>query len=155
MSELMPDPVAMKHYKNKQWGFSLDIPKRWNAFPAMLSNSPYEVIRFASHEAGYHILIVFRVPCDPEETPQSHAKRTQASLETQAFSNFVYGTATIASRPVVTLDSEQPNGDRSMSCRHYFLIDGSAIAYALAFGSTGWGAMNGLFERMAQSFTAG
>jgi len=42
--------VEMKRYNNSQWNFGLDIPKRWNAFPAVPTNSPYEVIRFASRK---------------------------------------------------------------------------------------------------------
>jgi hypothetical protein len=38
----------MKHYTNSEWHFGLDIPEHWNAFPAAPTNSPNEVIRFAS-----------------------------------------------------------------------------------------------------------
>lgn len=154
MSELMPDPVAMKHYKSKQWGFSLDVPRRWNAFPAVPSHSPYEVIRFASHEAGHHLIIISRAPHDPGKTPQEHVQNAQTFLERQGFSNFVYGTAVIASRPAQMLDCDRTVGDGPWSCRNYFLFNGLATAYGLGFGSSDWGAMQGLFERVAQSFEA-
>jgi Glyoxalase superfamily protein len=56
--------IAMKHYRSQEWDFSLDIPKRWNKFPPVSSNSPNEGIRFVSHE-GAHYCIAFRLPRDP------------------------------------------------------------------------------------------
>ena len=34
----------------------------------MSTNSPYELIRFASSEDGTHLLIIFRRPHDPEQS---------------------------------------------------------------------------------------
>jgi hypothetical protein len=42
--------TEMKRYKSAEWNFALDIPRRWHAFPPVSSNSPGEVIRFASQE---------------------------------------------------------------------------------------------------------
>ena len=61
----------MRRYVSQQWGFSLDVPERWNAFPVDPTNSPYEVVRFASSEDGFHNIIVFRNPRDPEGEPDS------------------------------------------------------------------------------------
>src|SRR4051812_36644380 len=58
----------MKRYKSSEWNFMLDIPKRWNSFPPVSANSPYEVIRFASQEDGTHLLIIFRFPHDTKQT---------------------------------------------------------------------------------------
>jgi hypothetical protein len=44
--------TEMKRYRSAEWNFALDIPKRWHAFPPVSSNSPAEVIRFASKEEG-------------------------------------------------------------------------------------------------------
>jgi len=33
----------MKHYESSDWNFALDIPRRWNSFPTVPTNSPYEV----------------------------------------------------------------------------------------------------------------
>jgi Glyoxalase superfamily protein len=42
--------IELKHYVSRDWNFALDIPARWNSFPAVPTNSPNEVIRFGSHE---------------------------------------------------------------------------------------------------------
>jgi hypothetical protein len=34
----------MKHYQSSDYHFGLDIPKRWNSFPAVPTNSPYEAL---------------------------------------------------------------------------------------------------------------
>ena len=57
--------IEMKRYNSREWNFALDIPARWNAFPAVPTNSPNEVIRFASHEGGVHLAIIFRNPMIP------------------------------------------------------------------------------------------
>lgn len=150
-----PNPTKMKRYQHSEWLFGLDIPARWNAFPAVPANSPYEAIRFASQEDGSHLLIVFREPHNPEVSPAAHLEKVQLVLEEGGFSNFVTGEARIGSKTVATLDFGKPLEDKTWSCRHYFLIDGSTLAYVLGFGTTRWGAMRGLFGRMAQSFTAG
>jgi hypothetical protein len=56
----------MQHYRSAEWGFSLDIPQRWNRFPPVPGNSQHQIIRFASHEDGKHYCIVFRLPHDPK-----------------------------------------------------------------------------------------
>jgi len=37
-----------KHYQSSEWHFALDIPRRWHAMPPLCTNSPNEVMRFAS-----------------------------------------------------------------------------------------------------------
>jgi hypothetical protein len=151
-AEFAPAPFEMKRYKSNQWNFSLEIPKRWNAFPAVPANSPYEVVRFASYEDGNHLMIVFREPYDRKQSPEAHSKGVQDFLEKRDFSNFVSGKMVVGSRRVETLDFNIPLGDGIWSCRHYFMIDGSTLAYVLGFGTTKWEAMIGLYDRMAKSF---
>jgi hypothetical protein len=152
LSDTTPNPFEMKRYRSGEWSFSIDIPTRWNIFPTVPSNSPYEVVRFASHEDGFHNLIVFREPYDPKQSPEDHSKLIQDVLAKQGFSNFVQGNATIGSKTVVTLDFDKAFEQDIWSCRHYFMIDGSTLAYVVSFGSTKWADMNHLFGRMAQSF---
>jgi beta-lactamase regulating signal transducer with metallopeptidase domain len=143
----------MRHYKSSsEWRFELDIPKRWNSFPAVPTNSPNEVIRLASHEDGNHLLIVFRNPYDPQESPEAYSGRIQQSLEKNGFSHFVSGETIIGSKRVVTLDFDRPtpNGG-TWSCRHYFITDGT-LSYTLGFGTTQRDAMFDRFDRMAKSF---
>ncbi|EJN15539.1 hypothetical protein PMI42_00914 [Bradyrhizobium sp. YR681] len=144
--------VEMARYKNGEWGFGLDIPVRWNNFPVVLTNSPWEVARFASHEEGFHNLIVFREPYDPKQSPAEHSKVVQEVLEKDGYANFASGTANIGSRTVVTLDFEKALEAATWRCRHYFMIDRSTLAYVLGFGSTNWSNMSDLFGRIAQSF---
>jgi beta-lactamase regulating signal transducer with metallopeptidase domain len=169
MTDSSPSPSGpqmkdskMKHYKSSgEWHFELDIPKRWNSFPAVPTNSPNEVIRFASHEDGNHLLIVFRNPYDPQQSPEAYSGQIQQYLEKAGFSHFVSGETTIGSRRVVTLDFDKfvpaggtwlPDGG-TWSCRHYFFIDGT-VAYILGFGTNKRDAMFDLYDRMAKSFVS-
>jgi hypothetical protein len=103
----------MKHYENAEWHFAMDIPKSWNAFPPVPSNSPYEVIRFESNEDGRHLVIVFRNPYDPKEDPTEWSERVQQVLARGGFGNFVSGKTTIGTRPVMTLDFDKTKGQET------------------------------------------
>jgi Glyoxalase superfamily protein len=159
--KLQINDIEMKRYNSREWHFELNIPKRWNSFPAVPTNSPNEVIRFASHEDGNHLLIVFRNPYDPQQSPEAYSGQIQQYLEKAEFSNFVTGETTIGSRRVLTLDFDKsippggtwiPEGG-TWSCRHYFIIDGT-LAYTLGFGTSKWTAMIDLYDRMAKSFVS-
>lgn len=147
------EAVRMKHYRDGDWNFALDIPTRWNAFPPVPSNSPFEVIRFASNEDGVHNLIVFRNPRDPAVTLAESVQRTEAGLAEGGFSHFTTSQARIGSRQVLVLDFDKPEaGGKLWSCREYFIEDG-ALLYVLGFGTTDRATMFALFDRMAKSFT--
>jgi len=158
----------MKHYKSRDWNFALDIPKRWNSFPAVHINSPYEVIRFASREDGIHVLIIFREPNDPKRPLNERADRVQKLLASKGFSNFARAEAMIQAKPILMLDFDRPHNDESLplileddryvqrpdllwSCRHYFLA-ADTLGYTLGFGTTNKGAMFEVFDRMAKTF---
>lgn len=141
--------VEMERYVNLEWDFSIDIPKRWNAFPALPSSSPFEIIRFKSLEDGTHKLTVYRHPCDPAQTPQERSAALQRHLA--GCSNFTGGETTIGSRSVTTLDFDQPGEDVRWRCRSYTIFE-DTLGYRLSFASTKWDAMAALFERMAKSF---
>lgn len=151
-SENRPSDMATKPYRSAEWRFALDIPARWNSFPAVPTNSPYEVIRFASHEDGTHVLIVFRAPYDPQKTPVSHAAEIQNILAGSGFSNFATGETTIGSGSIVTLDFDKTTDDGLWSCRHYFVI-ADTLVYTLGFGTNKRAAMFGIYDRMAKSFS--
>jgi hypothetical protein len=149
------DGVQMRPYKNSEWNFALQVPTRWNVFPPVPSNSPAEVLRFASDENGNHNLIIFREPHDPQATPEITSDRVQESLAKAGFSHFVAGEISIGSRRVRTLDFDRQTPDgKTWSCRHYFVIDGT-LMYVLGFGTTDRKAMFGLYDQMAKSFTFG
>ena len=154
------DAVAMKHYESVEWKFALDIPKGWNAFPPVSSNSPNEVIRFLSNEDGVHTLIILRLPYDPRQSLAILATASEKVLAKSNFGNFVLGETTMGSRTVVTLDFDRPaaadtpgtNGQR-WSCRSYYITDGHLL-YVLGFGTTNRQAMFALYDRMARTFVA-
>jgi hypothetical protein len=149
---LPANPTEMKHYVSSEWRFALDIPARWNSFPAVSSNSPFEVIRFMSHEEGVHLLIIFRSPRDPKKTPKEYSDQIQQVLAKGGFGNFVNGETSIQSRPALTLDFDKPRVENgTWSCRHYFMFDG-ALCYTLGFGTDHLAAMIDLYDRMAKSF---
>ena len=147
------DP-AMRHYQSSEWHFELDIPKGWHAYPPVPSNSPNEVIRFASQENGKHLLIIFRHPYDPQVSPEAFSARIQQILADHGFSNFVTAETTIGSKRVLTLDFDRTNNEGfTWSCRHYFVIDGTLI-YTLGFGTSKRDAMFDVYDRMAKSFVS-
>jgi hypothetical protein len=143
--------TEMKHYQSSEYHFGLDIPKRWNSFPAVPTNSPYEVIRFASEEDGSHILIIFREPHDPKQTIQKRANQVQQILVEQGFGNFATAETTIGSRAALTLDFDMPQGDGTWSCRQYIVAEGT-LSYILGFGTSNKVGMFELFDQIAKSF---
>jgi hypothetical protein len=151
--------AEMKHYQSSEYHFGLDIPKRWNSFPAVPTNSPYEVIRFASEEDGTHILIIFREPHDPKQTIKQRANQVQQILVKQGFGNFATAETTIGSKAALTLDFDMPQGDGTWSCRQYIVAEGT-LSYILGFGTSNKIGMFELFDpvgrvlpyRMAKSF---
>ena len=141
----------MKHYQSSEWNFSLDVPKRWNSFPPVSNNSPYELIRFASREGGTHLLIIFRKPHDPKQSLKALPEQVQQVLAGAGFGNFVTAETTIGPRVALMLDFDRPQGDGTWSCREYFIIEGT-LSYTLGFGTTNKAAMFELYDRMAKSF---
>ena len=144
--------IGMKRYNSREWNFALDIPARWNAFPAVPTNSPNEVIRFASHEGGVHLAIIFRNPYDPKQGEQAFIDHMKPFLVKGGFGNFVLGETTIGSLVVPTLDFDRPDDKLgTWSVRHNFVFYGT-LAYVVSFGTTEWHAMLGLFDRIAKTF---
>jgi hypothetical protein len=146
--------IEMKRYISKEWNFSLDIPVRWNAFPAVPTNSPNEVIRFGSHEDGVHNSIIFRNPYDPKRSYKAYSDDTQQVLAKGGFGNFVSGETNIGSLAVLTLDFDKPwtgDGGGTWSVRHYFVFYGTLV-YVVSFGTTRRDAMIDLIDRMAKTF---
>jgi len=144
----------MKRYKSSEWNFALDIPKRWNSFPPVSTNSPAEVIRFASCEDGTHLLIIFRFPHDPKQSLKELSDHVQQILANKGFGNFATAETTIGSRAVLMLDFDKPKVegiDGFWNCREYFITDGT-LRYTLGFGTTNKEGMFKLYDRMAKSF---
>ena len=150
------DGLAMKHYESVEWKFALDIPKHWNAFPPVSSNSPNEVIRFLSNENGTHSLIVFRVPKDPAVSATALSGTIQNVLAAKGFGNFVSGETTIGTQKIVTLSFDRARQDGASGtwhCIYYYFTEG-ALAYVLGFGTTNQDTMFPLYEKMAKTFVS-
>ncbi|HTV43548.1 MAG TPA: serine/threonine-protein kinase [Candidatus Sulfotelmatobacter sp.] len=144
-------PPGFKHYEDPKWNFELDIPEGWNEFPPNLKNSLYELLRFASHENGRHLLIIFRKPHNPAKSHKDYSDEVQKILAEKRFGNFVSGETTIDGKPARTLDFDRPEDDGAWSCRHYFMAEGT-LGYTLGFGTTDKAGMFETFDRMAKSF---
>ncbi|HEY4245704.1 MAG TPA: M56 family metallopeptidase [Lacunisphaera sp.] len=146
--------VPMKHYVNTEWKFAVDIPTSWNAFPPVSSNSHYEVVRFESNDGGKHtLLIVFRNPRDPKQTPEASSKGVEDTLARSGFGNFGHGKKTLGSNEATILDFDKaaPN-DVTWSCRHYFIDDGT-LEYVFGFGTENKReAMTGVYDNIVKSF---
>lgn len=150
----VPNSIEMKRYRNAEWNFEVDVPTRWNEFPVNPANSPYEVNRFASHEEGTHLLIIFRRPFDPKKGAGDYMAEVERGLSKKGFGNFVAGTTKVGLRIAPTLDFERPMDDgRTWYCREYFIAEGT-LAYCLGFGTDCRREMVGIFDQSAKSFVA-
>ena len=148
-----PVTTGLKHYKNYDYNFELDIPGRWNSMPHNPNTSSNEVIRFESREGGSHLLVVVRNPGSPDQTLREACDRTKEILAKGGGENFVTAETTIGSKDVVTLDFNQPMpmSDQTWSVRYYYIPDGDLI-YVLGFGTTDKDGMIDLYDRVAKTF---
>ena len=143
--------TEMKRYKSAEWNFALDIPRRWHAFPPVSSNSPAEVIRFASKEEGNHLVIIFRWARDPKKPLMEGCEQVQQILAGKGFANFSTIETTIGTRAALMMEFDRPQDGGTWSCRQYFLAEGT-LHYALGFGTNNKNSMFELYDRMAKSF---
>jgi len=145
---------GFQRFHNAHWNYSLDMPTGWFEFPAVSTNSPYETARFISREDGLNVLIVFRIPHIPKNTPEEISRGAQVHLEKAGFSNFQIGAAMMGRRSVLTMDFDGTLNEKPWLCRHYFWIDGSPVRYTLGFGSTDRDAVSTIMDRVALSFSS-
>jgi hypothetical protein len=143
--------TEMKRYESSEWNFALDIPKRWNSFPPVPTNSQFEVIRFRSREDGDHLLIVFRHPYNPKKSLKEISDKVQQHLAIGGFGNFSTAETTLRSRAALMLDFDKPQGIGIWSCRHYIVAEGT-LSFTLGFGTNKRADMFQLYNRMAHSF---
>jgi hypothetical protein len=143
--------TEMKRYKNLEWNFALDIPRRWHAFSPVSSNSPLEVMRFASKEEGNHLVIVFRGPRDPNKPLKEACEQAQKVLAGAGFGNFSTTETTPGTRAALMLEFDRPQDRGTWSCREYFFAE-DTLQYTLGFGTNNKEGMFELYERMARSF---
>lgn len=144
-------PTEMKRYNSAEWNFALDIPKHWYAFPPVSSNSPHEVIRFASKEDGNHLVIIFRCPHDPKKPLKEAFDQVQQILAGKDFRNFTTFETTIGTMVALMLEFDRPQDGGIWSCREYFVAEGT-LRYILGFGTNMKDNMFELYDRMAKRF---
>jgi len=149
---------ATQHYQNTEWNFGLDIPTGWNRFPAILSESPHEVIRFGgSGQGGKQLLIVFRNFFDTQSGLGAYITADEQDLEKKGRTHFVTGDATLGSRHVTTLDFDRTQPDGSTWSTHQYLFAQGSLLYTLSFGTNSRQptTLTPLEDRVATSFTFG
>ena len=59
--------------------------------------------------------------------------------------------ATIGTKPALLMNFDKPQAEGVLSCRHYFVAEGT-LAYALGFGTTHGLGVFELYERIAKTF---
>ena len=143
--------TEMKRYRSTEWNFALDIPKGWHAFPPVSSNSPAEVIRFASKEEGNHLVIIFRGPRDPKKPLKEACDQAQQILAGHGFGNCSTTETTIGTRAGLILEFDRPQDGGTWGCREYFVAE-DTLQYTLGFGTSNKDGMFELYDRMARSF---
>jgi hypothetical protein len=143
--------TEMKRYKSAEWNFALDVPRGWHALPPVSSNSPAEVIRFASKEDGTHLVIIFRALRHPNTPLKDICDQAQQKLAGHNFGNFSVTETKIGPREALQLEFDRPQGEGTWSCREYFLAEG-ALQYTLGFGTSTRDPVFELYDRMAKSF---
>ena len=147
--------AKLQPYRNAAWNFALDIPSGWTELPPVLTNSPYETVRFEPDVTGGNLIIVFRLPHEPAVPPEKNIQQMEASLAGGGFTHFVPGKTRIGSREVSTLDFDRRRPDGKIwSVRDYFIVDGP-VAYTLGFGTTDRSGTFATFDRVAKSFVFG
>jgi hypothetical protein len=148
----LSNELRTRRYESKRWGFSIDVPLSWNAFPTDPTNSPFEVLRILSGDIGRTGMIIFREPRDPVLSPPKQIAAMQALLEKAGFGNFAVSEALVGASMVPVLDFDKPTEGGLWSVRHH-VIEADTLRYVVSFGSSHWKLVLPLVERLAASFT--
>lgn len=144
--------AGMRHYRDSQGRFVLDVPTGWNDFPLVQAQNPNAVARFLAHEGGRtQELIVFRGPYDPAKGAKGFFDQVEPVLAGAGFEHFVRGEVRLGSRAVQTLDFDERANGELWSCR-YFVFPTDEAIYILGFGATDPGTTFPLAERVAATF---
>ena len=143
--------LTFKQVYKQEFGFTVSLPEDWSEFPALLSNSPYEVARFACRDHTSHVCLVFRMPGSRGLHPRGTAEQAQARQKSQGFDNFVLTDVDVAGRPGVLLTFDKPVQSGRWAAREYFVTVGSLV-YCLGLASGDPQGDASLFDSMAAQF---
>ncbi len=140
------EKAGMKHYRNNEWNYELDIPGDWSIYPPKSSG---EVGRFTKYGSNHQELrISLNTDNKPEEVIRSH---TQEKLGHGGFGNFIAGDMVIGTKKVLTLDFDKSMENEIMSHRYYFIPHDSQ-KYVLRFSTTNRDEMFKKYDRIVKSF---
>ena len=143
--------VTMKQVTKPEHGYTVSVPEAWAEFPPILSNSPYEVARFAYRDHASHLCIVFRMPGSPGLHPRGTAEQAKARQEGKGYGNFALKDVEVGGRAGVLLSFDKATAAGPWAAREYFVSAGSLV-YCLGLG-TGDPAGNApTFDAMAAGF---
>jgi hypothetical protein len=143
--------AAFKTISRPKLGFTLSVPEAWAEFPALISNSAYEVARFAYRDHASHMCIVFRMPGSPGLDPRGTAQQALARQQSQGFGNFVLTEATVGKRAGILLTFDRKTEAGTWAAREYFVSAGSLV-YCLGLGSGDAEGDAAVFDAMAAAF---
>jgi hypothetical protein len=130
MENLMP----LQSIAKPAFGFTIGVPAGWSEFPPILSNSPYEVARFARRDHTNHLCIVFRLPGSPGLDPRRTAEEAQTRSAKKGFGNFVLRDVEVGGRAGKLLTFDKTTEDGVWSAREYFVSAGNLV-YCLGLGT--------------------
>ena len=149
--DLAMNDVTLQSISKPELGFTVAIPQGWSEFPPILSNSPYEIARFASRDHTYHLGIVFRMPGSPGLNVRVPAEEAQSRQRRQGFGNFALDEGQVGGRPGVRLTFDKTTPGGPWAAREYFVAAGSRV-YVLGLASGDPKGDESVFESMAARF---
>ena len=132
-------------------GFTVAVPNGWAEFPPILTNSPYEVARFARRDHTNHLCLVFRSPGSSGLDPRVHAERVRAHLATSGYDNFELEDAVLGARAGVRLTFDKPLATGIWAVREYF-VNVNELVYCLGLGSGDPAGDAAIFDAMTAAF---
>jgi hypothetical protein len=145
------EEMSLKVISKPELGFAVRVPEGWSEFPPILSNSPYEVARFAYRDHTTHMCIVFRMPGSPGLDPRVWAEQAQTRQRQQGYGSFALTEVEVGKRAGICLKFEKSNEAGVWACREYFVVAGSLV-YCLGLASGDPQTDGKVFDAMAAKF---
>jgi hypothetical protein len=145
------EEISLKVISKPELGFAIRVPAGWSEFPPVLSNSPYEVARFAYRDHTTHMCIVFRMPGSPGLDPRVWAEQARTRQRNQGFGSIALTDVDVGRRAGVCLTFEKTNEIGVWACREYFVGAGSLV-YCLGLASGDPQRDGEVFDAMAAQF---
>jgi hypothetical protein len=142
------EEIEMQKITKPEHGFTVAIPDGWAEFPPMLTNSPYEVARFARRDHANHLCLVFR---SPGNDPRKPAEGARERLARSGYGNFALDDAALGARAGVRLTFDKPAAAGVWAVREYF-VSVNNVVYCLGLGSSDPAGDAAIFDAMTAAF---